>query len=105
MLRCDSPLQSCVLELGLGGAEAVLERRISPSSRVSESLAGLWGIPKSFPSRPALHLSHCVAQGLSLPFLMHLSISPSQQEEGMIPFPPKVQSLREGQDPRGGVSG
>ena len=105
MLRCDSPLQSWVLELGLGGAEPMLERRISPSPRLSESLAGLWGIPKPFPSRPAPHLSRCVAQGLTLPFLVHLSVSPSQQEEGMIPFPRKIQSLREGQDAPGVVSG
>ena len=105
MLRCDSPLQSWVLELGLGGAEPMLERRISPSPRLSESLAGLWGIPKPFPSRPAPHLSRCVAQGLTLPFLVNLSVSPSQQEEGMIPFPRKIQSLREGQDAPGVVSG
>ena len=83
----------------------MLERRISPSPRLSESLAGLWGIPKPFPSRPAPHLSRCVAQGLTLPFLVHLSVSPSQQEEGMIPFPRKIQSLREGQDAPGVVSG
>ena len=97
MLRRDFPLQSCVLELGLGGAEPVLERRVSPP-RVS---AGLWGIPGPFPSRPAPHLPHCVAQGSSLPFLVHLSISPSQQEEGMIPSPRKNQRRREGQDPPG----
>ena len=80
MLRCDSSLQSCVLVLGLGGAEAVLERRLSSSLRVSEPQAGLWGIPRPSPSRPAPHLPHCVACGSGLPFLVHLSIFLPQEE-------------------------